>query len=316
MEYWGIIIAALTGIAGVAIGIAALVQAVRSSHVLDGMADDIDRLATLSEEAAALLPIPHVAFVVQGEPADTAAFRLKWPTPVDVQAVVGAAVSRANESKPEIPRAPWPGYAFSSLQPTQRQVKEYEAEVETYVERLQGKLPERVEFEKDLARLAVLGLRLSNDGATPLEDARLVIEMGGGIRPREGIPKPPRLPAVPRFRSLYDSLVIAPRFIPSLHPESRWELASGYRIVAPDTVEWAAGDVQHGQSVDAPPLVVAAEEPGESVLIWRVHADNLREPATGTLRLVVAPPQGEAPPPLQSLKAVGLEEDVADEDED
>jgi hypothetical protein len=67
VEFWGIIIAAVTGVVGVLVAIYVAIQSHRSdarmTETLDGMAEDIDHLTMLSAEAAARAPDPTFAFL-------------------------------------------------------------------------------------------------------------------------------------------------------------------------------------------------------------------------------------------------------------
>jgi hypothetical protein len=324
VEFWGIIIAAAAGVAGVLAAIYAIVQNHRANkdaaqrdermtETLDSMAQDMDRLAGITEETATRAPLPGLAFLIDGEPSPSLGFKPQVPRQVDTEAVLAAALQYAQASRPVI--APKP-YLYVMGRPTQADVNEYDAKVTRYIDRLRPKLAERDEWERDQARLIVIRLRLTNDGAIPLEDGRVVIRTPEGLTPREGVPRPPELPEVPVFRSRYDYLFPAAETLHSLHPESPWLVTSGFHPKTSDTAEWEAGDVQHGGYLDSRPLVLASEGAGEFTLEWRVHADNLGQPQMGTLDVVVDAADSTPPQLLTTLDDVGLGEEQYEDEED
>jgi hypothetical protein len=328
VEYWGIIVAAGAGVVGVLIATFAIYQNHRANKdaaqrdekmtkTLGGMAVDIDRLAAITEDTASRAPLPTLAFLIDQEPSPDIGFKLKVPKHVDTESVLSAALHYAQESRPVIlPGRHWAGILE---EPTQGEVERYDAKVSRYMERLPAKLVELDEWEREMASLIVVHLRLGNDGAVPLEDGRVVLRIPDGLLHREGVPASPELPELPVFQSRYLSFAsFTPTTFDHLYPDSDspWQLSSGFQLKTRDIVEWEAGDVQHGGHLDSAPLVLAAERSGEFTLEWRVHADNLGQPQTGTLRVVVAPADATPPQMLTTLDDVGLGEEEDEEDED
>jgi len=320
VEFWGIIIAAAAGVAAVLVGAISVVQshlANRDSakrdeamkETLDEMAEDIGHLTKLSEEAASRAPLPTLGFLIEGESKESAVLHLSAPARVDARAVLSEARQRANDTAPVVQRSGgWLNYPLPSvIGPTQRDAEKYEREVSAYLKTLGSELPRRDEWERENARTMAIKLRLKNDGAIPLEDARVVIRTPAGLTPLLGIKKPPKLPDVPRWRSPFDLTPIVPL---KLHPENAWLVSAGFRPTAHDAAEWTAGDVQHGGHVDSEPLILAAAEPGDYTLEWSVHGDNLSQPETGSLRVLLAPPKSDESRTLATLKDVGLAEEA------
>lgn len=182
----------------------------------------------------------------------------------------------------------------------------------TTLRALREQLQERDDYEDKIARRVVVDLRLHNDGAVPLEDARLVIELPGGLTAERGIEVPAELDEVPRFRSHLDFIVgIQP--VEPFFPPDPYIVETGFRILAPSRADWTAGDVQHRNPVNSPPLVVAVEAPDTYQLAWQVHADNMTEPVHGVVELVVAAPDATSAETLSCLTDIGL---PPEEDED
>jgi len=325
VELWAIV-AAIAGIAAVLVSVIALEVARRwnssSTARDDQMAADIARLTGLTheareearEQAQLLVARPRVVALNDGEEADELSRKLSPLRPVDIEAITAQVMELANSTRPEMPTpSPW-GISASMFSPTRSQIEDYDGKVERYAVALAAQLRERDGYERKLATLVVLHFRIHNDGTVPLEDARLVVDLAAGLRAERGIEVPPVIDEVPRFVSYAALLGIRPVEIEPFFSDP-FIVETGFRILSPASVDWSAGDVQHRNPVDCPPLVLAVESPDTYRLSWQIHADNLTEPVQAELDLIVDGPDGKAAP-LSTVEDVGLAADDDDYDDD
>lgn len=324
-EFWAIV-AAGAAISSVLVAVIGLFLARRwnessgkraeeISGEIGAIAQDIAQLAELTEismrEAAerekTYVPAPRLVAIEEIHETTEPHVSLRRRVVVDMQMLGAAAYERARATRPEVrQRGMWE--IAQMFDPTEGDVKEYDSQVKEYMQELEGHLAARGRYEEDLNRVIVVRLRIHNDGATPLEDTRLVLALPAGVEWRPGIRKPELLPEVPRYRDRLSVISMSSTIIDSIHPRDPFLIHSAFQAAAVSgEIEWQAGDVQHGAHLDVTPLVLAIDHAGDYDLGWRIHGDNLLKPVTGVLKLAVADGSDE-PRHMSALADVGLDD--------
>jgi hypothetical protein len=216
--------------------------------------------------------------------------------PLDVEAVVSDGIQRAHKQAPG--RGPMASLtaAISPLmqaKPTDRDFREFEAEVDSYGERLRSWVAEVDEYLTERSAILLLEAHLANPAKLDAEDARVVVRFPPGFGLPEELPEapePPKSPTFPYRPSPLQRMVASTSgysFSPSpissaghLKPlrmrkqqrNPRYGLLSSGELEA----DYPRHTIHHGESATAGgPMIVVASDPGEHRIAWEIHAKNL-----------------------------------------
>jgi hypothetical protein len=289
------------------------------------MAEDIRRLAELTEssleEARAQRPEPFVFFVAGAErtPTEKAILeRKRLARELDIDAIVAAERQRALAAMPQpkrvgsTPEQVAGGVSLGQIQRiaemgllamgggvyTEEELSAFHKRVDEYAGHLRDWLTAYETYQREVSLIFRSDLRFENRGRVPATDVRVqlrfpdafqAVEDYPELEERPDRPRPPArglaaLPglATPDFRIPHTS-----RY-PMITPPIRGNVSAPRYRRGSLVVEYEIDKLLHGVPEETDePIMLRIEEDGRYEIPWEVHAENLAEPATGTLVLEV-----------------------------
>jgi hypothetical protein len=287
------------------------------------MAEDIRRLAELTEssleEARAQRPEPFVFFLAGAErtPTERAVLeRKRLVRELDIDAIVAAERQRALAAMPQpansardqvvggvslgqIQRIAEMGlFAMGGGPYTEEERGAFQQRVDEYAGHLRDWLTAYETYQREVNLIFRSDLRFENRGRVPAADVRVQLRFRDVFQAVEEYPELEKRPDRPRppVRGLAALAGLAA-------PDFRIPHTSRYPLVTPPIrgnvsapryrkgsllVEYEIDKLLHGVPEETDePIMLRIEEDGRYEIPWEVHAENLAEPATGTLVLEV-----------------------------
>lgn len=289
---------------------------------------DIGRLAELTEssieEARALRPRPLLRFLVgeDREPVDSALLvRSLLRREIDLERILTDERERALETLPDIRNLEtWAGdhyvssvVRFAALASslgvgpvTEAERSEFESRVDEYVDSLRAWIGEYLDWRDTISQLFVTDLQFENRGRVPARDLVVQLRSPEPFEAWENPPDSPERPTRPRFerRSPFDILGMStpalriPEIAGDFHlPSIEGNVSNPRYRDGSVVVELDVGKLLHGVPEETDdPLVLRVPDDGDYVVTWQIHAENLEEPASGELALVVETEPIDGPP--------------------
>jgi hypothetical protein len=309
---------------------------------LNQMAEDIGRLAELTEssmqEARALKPDPTVAFLFDNgrtRAPGVVLTRRRQARSLDFESIVSGERKRALATLPELAKgkvgldslatsAAWLSSTFNPMDKEHRET--FDGEVRAYERALQQWLPGFEAFLGEQSRVFALHLGFDNRGRVPARDVVVQLHFPDGFEHIEQLPRrvaPPSRPVFKRRSGLdylagnmssiraYDLASRLPDLpdLPGNVSDPEYRRGS---LVAEIHIEKLLHGVPEATKT---PITLRTEAEGTFDVPWAIHAENLAEPASGTLVLEVKSEtiEGPAVTTLDELLALdawrSLEED-------
>ncbi len=321
------IVGAVAGVIAAVAGVVAAISGVRGIHLQRGntqtqdeMAGDIERLADLTEssveEARLQSPDPRLCLRIGDELVTVAqAIGMVDAPALDVDRIVAAEVEMALRTLPPAPertvRKPYAnlgvGVGMFGPQPvTEDDRRHFREKVETYERALRAWLGRYGEIAASARRAIRIDPVVTNDGRVPARDIVVRLTLPEELIEADEPPKladPPRRPKFEPRRGTLDSLMMGSRVampdlsriaIPShvgalsTQPRRRWGPkfdSSGRKV------EYGVVKVLHGLPDDLDELRLSVLDLGEHLIGWEIHGDNLAEPTSGQIKLVIPQPE-------------------------
>jgi hypothetical protein len=317
------IIAACGGIASVALTLSGNATAVKQQKDLAEqqatIAKDLRLLAELTEssleEARAQKPEPTVQFLVPGDAATTEALwqRQSDVREISIKSVLAQEQERAMATLPDQPGAEVAEGLFGSSGlailrsgiVTSKERNDFKNSVADYLARLEKWLALYGAWREQRALTMRATFQFGNTGRTPAYGARVRLQFPDGFEGVDELPQVSPPPVPPRFTKLgfpdfripsLDSLYAVPN-LNSIQDVHRPNVSGPSYRKGSCVVEFSIDKLRHRlPEVTDHPAILRIEADGTYTIPWEVHAENMAEPARGTLTLQVATELMKGPP--------------------
>lgn len=174
--------------------------------------------------------------------------------------------------------------------------KSFRETVDDYERRLREWLASLDAWRIERARIFEGSLRFENRGRVPAPDVRASLRFPDAFEPVEELPEIDDPPKPPRFKKgSWSDLMMVPDVLPHYEnlPVPRFPAPSNvsqprYRKGS-TIVDYRIAKLLHGIPEDSgKPFLLRISEDGDETIPWKIHAENLEEPASGELQLHVA----------------------------
>jgi hypothetical protein len=243
------------------------------------------------------------------------------PKPTPLQKTVGGAAYAEIERMAETMRKASMLGRIGPITDEERQT--FADRVDRYAHELREWLSEYENWRAETTLIFVTHLRFENRGRVPAHDARVQLRFPDTFESVDEYPELDDPPDRPRFTRgglsaltglLNSTLTIPPGYSPRLlDPSFRSNVSPPNYRRGSLLVELTVDKLLHGVAEDTnEPVMLRVDADGEYEVPWEIHAENLGEPSTGTLRLSIETQVLEGPP-IETLDDLLSKAPIADD---
>lgn len=263
---------------------------------------EIDALRTELQEIRAQAPKLELYFQTQEGPVDQLPLTIPlYPQPPDIESQIGKARSDLAYKPPKVSLPELGAFLFSH--PTAEQLKEYNDEVEHYVEELRTHLERKDLYDVLMCRIHAIRIAVHNTGQCPAHDVSMFMSFPDSLRlaSEEDLPSEPEAPCKPRLRKGIFDIVGGLSSVPHLPAMGDFGSHVGVlptkpEVSGPDITEERSTQVRYwiGMLMHNIPeenlepfFVIVPEERVNRVfdVPYEIHASEVPDPAEGALVL-------------------------------